>query len=347
MASLSTLKINSYFFMSLMGLIFGLFIIGVLFLLGVPWPFNIIIALIVTILFVAIQIAVSTAVVRWSTKTRLLKPGENPFLEEVVGRLAKKAEIPRPKLGIVEKPTPNAFVFGLSPASSTLVVHTGLLERLNKDEIEAVIGHELGHVKNKDCMYMTILSVIPLVSYMGMYLMYFGRGGGRSKEAGVLIIIGVLSLIVYYITSLLIKKVSRIREFYADAYSGYITKDPHSLSSALTKITYGLSLAPPDKKKGDAARSFYIGDVQNAHKEMSVINRNASKYDLDGDGVIDEHELELAMADEAQMKAWESMGSLFSTHPPTFKRILALKEMEKEMDQGQIKEENIYEKVEF
>jgi Zn-dependent protease with chaperone function len=177
--------------------------------------------------------------------------------------------------------------------------------------------------------------------------MYFGRGGGRSKEAGALIIIGVLSMVVYFITSMLIKKVSRIREYYADAYSGYITKDPHALSSALTKITYGLSLAPPDKKKGDAARSFYIGDVQNAHQEMSVIKKNSSKYDLDGDGVIDEKELELAMQDEAQMKAWNSMGNLFTTHPPTFKRILALKEMEKEMEQGQIKEDNIYEKVEF
>lgn len=347
MASLSTLRINSYFFMSMMGLIFGLFIVGVLFLLRIPWPLNLYIALLLTMFFILIQIAVSSAVVRWSTKTKMLEPGENPFLEKTVERLAKKAEIPKPKLGIVESSTPNAFVFGLSQEGSTLVVHRGLLKQLSKIEIEAVIGHELGHIKNRDCMYMTILSVIPLITYMGMYLMYFGRGGGRSKEAGVLIIIGLISMLVYYITSLLIKKVSRIREYYADAYSGYLTRDPHALSSALTKITYGLSLAPPDKKKSDAARSFYIGDVQNAHREMEVISRNASKYDLDGDGVIDDHELEVAMADEAQMKAWNKWSSLFHTHPPTFKRILALKEMEKEMDQGQISEENIYEKVEF
>jgi heat shock protein HtpX len=329
-----------------MFLIFGLFIIAVLLLLGVPWPLNILIALIATIFFVLLQIAVSSAVVRWSTKTKILQPGENEFLEKMVQRLTKEAEIPMPKLGIVENPTPNAFVFGISQAGSTLVVHRGLLEQLNKEEIEAVICHEIGHIKNRDCMYMTILSVIPLISYMGMYLLYAGRGG-RSREGGALIIIALLSMLVYFITSLMIKKVSRIREFYADAYSGFLTNNPHGLSSALTKITYGLSLAPPDKKESNAARSFYIGDVQNAHKEMETISKNASKYDLDGDGVIDENELELAMADESRWSAWDKMGSMFATHPPTFKRILALKEMEKEMSEGNIRADNIYEKVEF
>jgi heat shock protein HtpX len=347
MAAISTLKINSYFFMMMMVTIFGLFLLVVVTLIGIPYPLNLIIIVIFTLIFVLIQIAIATAVVRWSTKTRYLKPGENPFFEEMVKKLTKEAEIPMPKLGIVDNPTPNAFVFGLTQEGSTLAVHTGLLDKLNQQEIEAVIAHEIGHIKNRDCMYMTILSVIPLISYMGMYLMWAGRGGRGDKNAGVLVIIGLLSMLVYFITALLIKKLSRIREFYADAYSGYITKDPHSLASALTKITYGLSLAPPDKKQSDAASTFYIGDVQNAHKEMDSIKKNASKYDLDGDGVIDDQELELAMQDEAQWGAWDKLGGMFSTHPPTFKRILAIKEMEKEMDKGQIRQDNIYEKVDF
>ena len=140
---------------------------------------------------------------------------------------------------------------------------------------------------------------------------------------------------------------SRIREYYADAYSGYITKDPQSLSSALAKITYGLSLAPPEEKSKNAARSFYIGDVQNAHNDMQRIIRNKNKYDLDGDGVIDEKELELAMQEEAESSAWDRFSGLFSTHPPTFRRILALKEMERDMKSGILKDDNIYEKVEF
>lgn len=347
MASISTLKINSYFFMALMVTIFGLFMLIVITIAGLPPPISIYAVVFITLLFVIIQIAIASGVVRWSTRTRYLKPGENPFLESTVKKIADDAEVPMPRLGIVEDNTPNAFVFGITQAGSTLTVHKGLLEQLNKDEITAVLAHEIGHIKNRDCMYMTILSVIPLIAYMGMFLLWAGRG--RSKDSGALIIIGLISMVVYFITSLLIKKLSRIREFYADAYSGYVTKNPRALSSALTKITYGLSLAPPEKKQGSAARSFYIGDVQNAHMEMANIKRNMSKYDLDGDGVIDEQELEMAMQDEAQRGAWDKMGRLFSTHPPTFKRILALKDMEKDMEQsgGAIQEEKIYEKVEF
>jgi Zn-dependent protease with chaperone function len=256
-----------------------------------------------------------------------------------------------PKLGIVQDPTPNAFVFGLTQEGSTLSVHRGLLEQLNDREIEAVLAHEIGHIKNRDCMYMTILSTIPLLAYFGMNMLLYMRFGGGGKDAGkliaIMILIGIVSAVVYFITSLLIKRISRIREFYADAYSAYIMKDPQSLASALTKITYGLSLSPPEEKSKSAARSFYIGDVQNAHKEMDNIVKNKSKYDLDGDGVIDEHELELAMQDEAGRGAWDSFGGLFATHPPTYKRILALKDMQKDFDTGQINEANVYEKVEF
>ena len=344
MASLSTLKINSYFYIGLMFLIFGLFLVTVGFIIGIPFYFMIFLFLII----VVIQILVSSSIVKWSTGTRLLAEGENPYLEDMVRRLTSKAEIPMPKLGMVEDSTPNAFVYGLSASGSTLSVHRGLLEKLNDSEIEAVIGHEIGHIKNRDCMYMTILSVMPLIAYFGMRSLLYTRVRSRnSKGAGVIVLIGLASLIVYFLTSLLIKKISRIREFYADAYSGYITNNPQALASALTKITYGLSLAPADQKTKNAARSFYIGDVQNAHKEMDRIIRNKDRYDLDGDGVIDEHELEIAMSEEANNSTWERFGGLFATHPPTFKRILALKEMDADMRKGNIPSDNIYEKVEF
>ncbi|MFW3147162.1 MAG: M48 family metalloprotease [Thermoplasmatota archaeon] len=342
MASLASLKINSYIFIGLLVLVFAMFMSAIVVILQMPFWFFIIL----TFFIVLFQIAISSTIVRWTTGTRILKPGENPYLEKVVGKLAREAGVPIPKLGMVNDPTPNAFVFGITQGGSTLSVHRGLLEQLNDKEIEAVLGHEVGHIRNRDCMYMTFLSVIPLIAYMGMRMLFYARFG-RSKNAGAIILIGLVSLIVYFLSSLLIKRLSRIREYYADAYSGYITKDPQSLASALTKITYGLSLAPEEKKSQNAARSFYIGDVQNAHKEMDVIRKNASKYDLDGDGVIDDRELELAMEEEAKRKSWDKFAGLFSTHPPTFKRILALKEMQREMQEGRITDTNIYDKVEF
>jgi len=346
MASLTTLKINSYIFMSLLVLVFVMFMTVVGLIIEIYNPIALaMFVVVVTAIAVLIQIGISSSVVKWSTKTRILNKGENPYLEETVAALAKQAEIPMPKLGMVESSTPNAFVFGISQSGSTLSVHRGLLEQLNQDEIEAVIGHEIGHIKNRDCMYMTFLSVIPLIAYMGMHLLWAARG--RGKGAGYAALIGLVSVIVYFLTSMLIKKLSRIREFYADAYSGFLTNNPHALASALTKITYGLSLAPKEEKQGQAARQFYIGDVQNAHSEMSSITKNAKKYDLDGDGVLDENELEKAMADEANYGTWDKFNNLFGTHPPTFKRILALKEMQKEMDKGEIRQDNIYEKVEF
>ncbi len=361
MASLTTLKINSYINIMVMVLIFAIFMLIVGTIIQYFWlsgtvtlNFQVGFVIVVTVIAVIFQLLISSSVVQWSTHTRILQKGENEFLEKSVAKLAKKADIPMPRLGIVESDIPNAFVFGLTQSRATLSVHTGLLERLNKNEIEAVIAHEIGHIKNRDCMYMTFLSVIPLIAYMGMHLLFalrYGGGRGGGKNAGgliaAIILIGVLSVVVYFITSMLIKRLSRIREFYADAYSGYLTKDPHALASALTKITYGLSLAPPEEKSKNAARQFYIGDVQNAMKEMAIIQKKAAKYDLDGDGVIDENELELAMQDEAQQSYTDKFSNLFSTHPPTFKRILALKDMEKDMSTGQIRQDNVYEKVEF
>jgi heat shock protein HtpX len=340
MASKATLAINSY-------LIMGAMVFLLLFMLAVAWlatgiPFAVWIFL--GVLFIIIQIAISSAIVKWATGTRILKKGENPFLEETVSKLARQAELPMPKLGIVEAMTPNAFVFGLTQGGSTLSVHRGLLEQLNKDEIEAVIAHELGHIKNRDCMYMTILSVIPIMAFMLARIVLFS--GGR-KGAGPVIIAALVALVVWVITMFLVKRLSRIREFYADAYSGFLTKNPHALASALTKITYGLSLAPAEKKNDNAARTFYISDIETAKMEMASITKNAKKYDLDGDGVLDENELEKAMHEEAHSGFGNSIASMLSTHPPTFKRILALKEMEKEMKKGTIRKDNVYDKVDF
>ncbi len=133
-------------------------------------------------------------------------------------------------------------------------------------------------------------------------------------------------------------RLSRLREHYADAYSAYVTESPRQLSSALTKITYGLSLSP---KPPHGARTFYIGDPALAKQEVQGLLRRKQEYDLDKDGVLDERELELAMEKEAKSK-WTSINRWFHTHPPTFQRILLLNEIEKEMSSGRYTAERVY-----
>jgi heat shock protein HtpX len=301
-----------------------------------------ILVIIFTILFIGLQWLIGPAAVAWSTNLRYLKKGENPYLENMVSNLSQKSEIPMPRLALVDNPTPNAFVFGRTLNSATLAVHTGLLERLNDQEIEAVIGHEIGHLKHKDVIIMTLAGAIPLLAYMVAYMTIYGGGRGRSKDgAGAIIALAALAFAIYFITFLLVKRLSRLREYYADSYSAFITMNPHALSSALTKITYGLSLA---QKENKGPRAFYIGDPVSSKMEISSIMKKRHEYDLDGDGVLDEYELEKAMEAEAKSR-WDSWNEIGSTHPPTFKRILQLRQIEEEISASGQFSGNIYKNI--
>jgi Zn-dependent protease with chaperone function len=136
-------------------------------------------------------------------------------------------------------------------------------------------------------------------------------------------------------------RLSRLREHYADAYSAYVTATPRELESALAKITYGLSISP---KPPEGARAFYIEDPGMAKQEVGRIMEKKDEYDLDQDGVLDERELHLAMAKESK-STWVQMNSLFATHPPTFKRILMLREIEQEMATGNYSGDKMYSHV--
>jgi heat shock protein HtpX len=300
-----------------------------------------------TALFILFQYAVGPAIVSATTHLQYLKPGENPWLEKTVQDLVVKSGIPMPKLAIVPNPTPNAFTFGRTSSSATLAVHEGLLKNLNEDEVKGVIAHELGHIKHKDYIVITVLAALPLLAYLVAQVAFnaawfSGASSRRGKDQGnagvVLIAIGAISFVVYIISFLAVMRLSRLREHYADAYSAYLTEKPRSLESALTKITYGLSLAP---KASAEARSFYIEDPTQAKQEVQMIMEKKDEYDLDHDGVLDERELELAMEKEAT-STWVRMNSLFATHPPTFKRILLLREIEQEMNTGKYTNDRIY-----
>jgi heat shock protein HtpX len=298
------------------------------------------------ILFILFQYLIGPAIVRMSTRLQYLQPGQNPWLETTVKELADKSALPMPRLAIVPDNTPNAFVFGRTAKNATLAVHEGLLKNLNENEVKGVIGHELGHLRHKDYIVMTVLSALPLIAYLvarGTWETAWisGRSSRQRNEGDMraaLFIIGILSYVVYIVSLLCVMRLSRLREHYADAYSAYVTSAPNNLESALAKITYGLSISP---KAPSGVRAFYIGDPALAKLEISEIMEKKDEYDLDHDGVLDERELELAMEKEAK-STWKTINSWFSTHPPTFRRIMLLKEIEQEMQTGKYTTDRVY-----
>ena len=302
-------------------------------------------ALVLALFFMLIQFAISPYIVRASTRLRYLNPGDNPWLEGTVSKLAKAAGVKEPRLAIVPDPTPNAFVFGNSSNNMTLAVNQGLMTQLNEDEIQGVLAHELGHIRHKDSIVMTFLSAIPLIAYivvrMAFSIPMYSSRDRRQGGTGLIIVAGVVALVVYFISQLLVLRLSRLRESFADVFSGYLTASPRSLESALTRITYGLSLSP---QEAHGARALYISDPSLAKQEIGAILEHKNQYDLDHNGVLDEHELELAMEQEAKSR-WHSINTAFATHPPTYKRILLLRQIEQEIASRGLDTANIYAKI--
>ena len=348
MEGLGALKRTMSFTIILVFIIFlGLIFVVSFFFLD---PFQgLVLAIVGSVFIILFQYAVGPVIVRATSRLHYLAPGENRWLESKVAQLASQSNIPMPRIAISPDPTPNAFVFGRTSKGATLAVHQGLLQRLNEDGIEGVIGHELGHVKHRDFIVVTMISAIPLVAYLiaravlwgGYASGYSRRGSGKNNNAGVLIIIAVVAYLVYILTTLLALRLTRLRESYADAYSAFLTQRPRELESALTKIAYGLSIAPGEPH---GARAFFIEDPAQAKQDVARIIDQKSKYDLDHDGVLSERELELAMETDAKSN-WRKAAELFMTHPPTYKRILMLREIEQDMNTGNFQQSNIYKHV--
>jgi len=334
----------------LVGVIFALFLAVLMYAISLLWelpPLTMYeIAVAGAGLFILAEYLIGPSIVRRATDLRYLDSGENPWLEQTVKGLADKSGLPMPKLAIAPDETPNAFVFGRTAKGATLAVHKGLLTNLNEKEVEGVIGHEFGHLHHRDYLVMTALAAVPILAYLiarvSFETMAHGRIRAKGKGGGLvivtIIVAAAISYVVYLIAQLCVRRLSRLREHYADAYSAYLTGSPRQLESALTKITYGLSLSPENPS---GARTFFICDPAQAKQECQGILENKEEFDLDKNGVLDEHELELAMEKEAQ-NTWREINMLFATHPPTYKRILLLREIEKEMDSGQFTSDRIY-----
>ena len=168
----------------------------------------------------------------------------------MVERLCAMADLPKPKVAVMDTPVPNAFATGRSPKHAAVCVTTGLWDRLEPKEVEGVLAHELSHIANRDVLIMTLASFFAMLAAMltrfGLYAGMFGGGGGRDNNNGppLWLIVFAVSIAVYAISFVLIRTISRYREYAADRGSAVITGAPEYLMSALQKISSQMTLIP-------------------------------------------------------------------------------------------------------
>src|SRR5213595_1121378 len=184
---------------------------------------------------------------------KVVERDQAPELHDVVERLCAMADLPKPRVAIVDTDVPNAFATGRSPKHAAVAVTTGLWRRLDKEEIEGVLAHELSHVANRDVLVMTLASffamLAALLTRFGLYAgMFGGFGGGNrnnnSNNTPVWLIVFVVSILTYVISFILIRTISRYREYAADRGSALITGAPENLMSALQKISSDMMRIP-------------------------------------------------------------------------------------------------------
>tara|TARA_B100001750_G_scaffold67452_1_gene53556 strand:- start:8751 stop:9743 length:993 start_codon:yes stop_codon:yes gene_type:complete len=276
-----------------------LFFIALLFWAGI----NPVLIFIFAIIMVAFQYFGSSKLVLMTTGARIITPQEEPNLHSMIENLSLRAGIPKPKnIAIIDTDTPNAFATGRNPKNAVIAVTKGLLDRLSEKEQEAVLAHEVSHIKNKDVMIITWASLIIIVSgfliQMLFWMSLFGGFGGRQRQQSgqvflIMMAVYLGTIAVYFISQMLILTISRYREYLADHGSAEITQNPKHLASALLKISTHIEKTPEKKlRKIEHANAFFTVNA------------------LKGKG----------------------MSSLFASHPPIEKRIDRLKKLQKEID---------------
>jgi heat shock protein HtpX len=196
---------------------------------------------------------------------KIVSAEEAPDLHAMVERLCAMADLPKPRLAVVQTDVPNAFATGRNPKHAAVAVTSGLWQRLEKEELEAVLAHELSHIANRDVLVMTVASffamVAGLVTRFWLYAGMFGGGNRNNNNNGPdpFIIILLVSMLVYAISWVLIRTISRYREYAADRGSALITGAPENLMSALQKISSGITQIPQrDLREVQGMNAFFI-----------------------------------------------------------------------------------------
>jgi heat shock protein HtpX len=195
----------------------------------------------------------SDSIVLRMSKAKIIQEGDNPTLFRVVRSVAQKANIPMPKVGIVDSPQPNAFATGRGPNKAVVCATSSILQTLTPDELEAVIGHEIGHVVHRDVLMSSIAATMAgAISYIGQIALFstmFGAGGRRNNNSGILLLAVILVPIGATFVQL---GISRDDEYNADEYGAKLTRNPAGLASALQKISAKVQVKPIAKSQAQA-----------------------------------------------------------------------------------------------
>ncbi len=239
------------------GLVFGVLagLMGIILLYsGVTGESGILLWIIISFSFIFIQWWIGPWLIKRMTKAKEISPEEAPEIHQMLKEISEIAGIPKPKLYLVNRNEPNAFAFGRTQGSSGIALHKGLIDMLTKEELKAVIAHEVGHIKHRDVSIMTIASSIPTILY---YLVIIF--GGRNRDGNSilqLIVVFLGGIIAQFIGVLLVMWLSRTREYYADEFSARATGNPLALITGLSKITYKIT---PTKTNTDKSfKTLYI-----------------------------------------------------------------------------------------
>jgi len=274
--------------MFLLGLVYVVFI-GVLFAIGAGAGLIVVVAVVLLLvqLFASDKLAMATMGVKE------VSPADEPELHGIVERLCVQADLPKPRVCVMETPMPNAFAMGRSQKSTTVCATRGILEMLSPAELEGVMAHELTHVINRDVMVMTLASFFAtLASLILQFAFFFGGGFGNQEEERDIEIVVLVSLFVYAVSFFLLRALSRYREFAADRGSAVLTGRPSALASALIKISGTIERVPSqDLRRAEGMSAFFI----------------------------------------VPARAKKSLYNLFADHPPLEQRLAALQRLEAQL----------------
>ncbi len=193
---------------------------------------------------------------------RVVTPEEEPQLHGIVDRLCALADMPKPAVAIADSDVPNAFATGRTPSRSVVCATTGLMRRLDERELEGVLAHELSHVAHRDVTVMTIASVVGvLAGFMTRIVLYSGMGRRRGNDNGtpIILVVILVSVVVYALSFLLTRTLSRYRELAADRAGAFLTGQPSALASALTKISGEMGKIPSrDLREAEPYNAFFL-----------------------------------------------------------------------------------------
>ncbi len=258
--------------MFLLGLVYVVFV-GVLFAAGAAAGTIVVVALVLLVVqfFASDKIALATMGVKE------VSPAQEPELHGIIERLCVQADLPKPKVGVIETSMPNACAMGRSKKSATVCATRGILDLLSPAELEGVMAHELTHVVNRDVMVMTLASFFAtLASTIAQFALFFGGGFGggygrnRDEEEEVMLVL-LVSVLVYAISFLLLRALSRYREFAADRGSAVLTGRPSALASALLKISGTMERVPTqDLRKAESMSAFFILPARTKKSLMNI-----------------------------------------------------------------------------